>query len=158
MQRGTLQHLLAAISLILQLADRTAKSNVVNSVDTKTSVEPKEGMGSCPLVPFLRRISGVATPVLPQTGPVHVSIMAVPELSSPSCLYHQKRAHQVVNPTKSFLDYLSLPNDDSSQLGLRHIAAVALSHLDRIAEPYNSRGEVCGLCVVCLGCVCLQIG
>ena len=28
MQRGTLQHLLAAISLILQLADRTAKSNV----------------------------------------------------------------------------------------------------------------------------------
>ena len=53
-----------------------------------------------------------------------------------------------MNPTKSYLEYLSLPNDDSTLLSLKQVAAIALSHLDRIAEPYNSRKEVGrGYCV-----------
>ena len=46
------------------------------------------------------------------------------------------------SPIKNFLDYFSLPNDDRTRLGLRKVAAISLSHLDRIAEPYLHLEEV----------------
>ncbi len=42
-----------------------------------------------------------------------------------------------VNPTKCYLEYLTLPNDDSTPVNLSQVATVALSHLDRIAKPYS---------------------
>ena len=47
-----------------------------------------------------------------------------------------------VNPTKCYLDFLSLPNDDHTRLELKEVAAIALSYLDRIAEPYSQIQEV----------------
>lgn len=46
------------------------------------------------------------------------------------------------NPTKCYLDFLTLPNDDSTQIDLRQVATVTLSHLDRLAQPYIASEKV----------------
>ena len=65
-------------------------------------------------------------------------------------MYHLQLTHFALqyvftlqpNPTKCYLDFLSLPNDDKAMLELKQVAAIALSHLDRIAEPYLQIEEV----------------
>ena len=45
-------------------------------------------------------------------------------------------AATVASPTQCYLDYVTLPNDNSTLLDLKQAVAVLLSHLDRIAAPY----------------------
>ena len=74
LQRGTLQHILDAILLLLQLAEKASKSNdLLKTEDKKASSDIKEEDACCPLVPFLRRIGGVPTPKLPPKGANAVS-------------------------------------------------------------------------------------
>lgn len=40
------------------------------------------------------------------------------------------------SPTQCYLDYVTLPNDNSTLLDLKQAVAILLSHLDRIAAPY----------------------
>ena len=42
----------------------------------------------------------------------------------------------VASPTKCYLDYLTLPNNETSKVDLRKASTVLLSHLDRLAAPY----------------------
>ena len=42
------------------------------------------------------------------------------------------------SPTKNYLEFLTLPNDDSTKVDLRQVATVIFSHLDRLAEPFTS--------------------
>ena len=57
-----------------------------------------------------------------------------------------------VNPTKCYLDFLSLPNDDHTRLELKQVAAIAMSYLDRIAEPYSRIQEVWLISVITHKC------
>ena len=52
------------------------------------------------------------------------------------------------NPSKIFLELVSLPNDDKAKLELKQVAAVTLAHLDRIAEPYLQLEEVLQIIIV----------
>ena len=45
---------------------------------------------------------------------------------------------KATSPTKSYLEFLTLPNDDNTKVDLRQVATVTLSHLDRLAQPYTS--------------------
>ena len=47
------------------------------------------------------------------------------------------------SPTKSYLEFLTLPNDDNTKVDLRQVATVTLAHLDRLAHPYASSDMVC---------------
>ena len=71
-------------------------------------------------MPFLRRLNDVPTPLCP-----------VPAET-------EKGEAHALSPTRSYLEYLTLPNDDSTKMDLRQVATITLSHLDRIAEPYCS--------------------
>jgi len=73
-------------------------------------------------------------------------------------------ASTAASPTQCYLDYVTLPNDNSTLLDLKQVAAILLSHLDRIATPYcnvsiESQEDVsiyvcvC-VCVVYSVCVC----
>ena len=42
------------------------------------------------------------------------------------------------SPTKSYLEFLTLPNDDNTKVDLRQVATVTLAHLDRLAQPYTN--------------------
>ena len=73
LQRGTLQHILDAILLLLQLADKASKSNeLVKGEECRSSVplsvDPKED-ASYPLAPFLRRMGQIPVPQLPNVEP-----------------------------------------------------------------------------------------
>lgn len=73
MQRGTLQHILDAIILLLQLADKASKSNDhLKKPNGDVPVQGKQEEACCPLVPFLRRIASVATPQLLSKSPIAV--------------------------------------------------------------------------------------
>ena len=52
------------------------------------------------------------------------------------------------NPSKIFLELVSLPNDDKAKLELKQVAAVTLAHLDRIAEPYLQLEEVLQIIII----------
>lgn len=45
-------------------------------------------------------------------------------------------ATTAASPTQCYLDYVTLPNDNSTLLDLKQAVAILLSHLDRIAAPY----------------------
>jgi hypothetical protein len=45
---------------------------------------------------------------------------------------------KATSPNKSYLEFLTLPNDDNTKVDLRQVATVTLSHLDRLAQPYTS--------------------
>jgi len=45
-------------------------------------------------------------------------------------------ATTAASPTQCYLDYVTLPNDNSTLLDLKQAVAIILSHLDRIAAPY----------------------
>ena len=45
-------------------------------------------------------------------------------------------ATAAASPTQCYLDYVTLPNDNSTLLDLKQAVAILLSHLDRIAAPY----------------------
>lgn len=53
------------------------------------------------------------------------------------------------SPSKCYLECVTLPNDDTTQLALRQVATVAMAHLDRIAEPYNIFDSVSETATVC---------
>ena len=63
--------------------------------------------------------------------------------------FFQVSASVDINPTKCYLDFLSLPNDDHTRLELKQVAAIALSYLDRIAEPYSHIQEVWPISHMC---------
>ena len=46
------------------------------------------------------------------------------------------------NPSKAYLEHVSLPNDEKAKLELKQVAALALAHLDILAEPYLQLEEV----------------
>ena len=45
-------------------------------------------------------------------------------------------ATTAASPTQCYLDYVTLPNDNSTLLDVKQAVAILLSHLDRIATPY----------------------
>jgi len=63
----------------------------------------------------------------------------------------------VVSPTKCYLEFLTLPNDDTTQVGLRQVATVTLSHLDRLAQPYSVPDVVRTIIVLNLLVNCLTL-
>lgn len=77
LQRGTLQHVLDAVLLLLRLSDAASKNRprfVKSEEDVPRKRPPGGGGGwddygltsgdeiTCPLVPFLRRLGGIKTP------------------------------------------------------------------------------------------------
>ena len=64
-------------------------------------------------------------------------------------------ATTAASPTQCYLDYVTLPNDNSTLLDLKQSVAILLSHLDRIATPYcnmsidDDKEEVSVLSVQC---------
>jgi len=141
LQRGTLQHILGAVLLLLQLSGSICRYRC-NKMQLKSEEEetekklpeytksppPKseyippsnENDRGYPLVPFLRRLGDIPTPQSPYIG------FQKSDIDS-----------SVVSPTKCYLEFLTLPNDDTTQVGLRQVATVTLSHLDRLAQPYS---------------------
>lgn len=142
-QRGTLRHILDVVLLLLKLSgipDNLRNRNTDERVKEKLPVEFQASRAivatetSYPLLPFLRRLGGVPTP---------------------SCPMSMERSGEALalSPTRSYLECLTLPNDDSTKIELRQVATVTLSHLDRIAEPY------CSIDMVSLRmlCVCVDV-
>ena len=71
-------------------------------------------------------------------------------------------ASTATSPTQCYLDYVTLPNDNSTLLDLKQVAAILLSHLDRIATPYcnmsmENQEDVSSVCVCVQACVCLCV-
>ena len=59
-------------------------------------------------------------------------------LLSLSLSFSLSQSGKATSPTKSYLEFLTLPNDDNTKVDLRQVATVTLSHLDRLARPYTS--------------------
>ena len=84
LQRGTLQHILESVLLLLRLSELTDK-NIKLNVKCEEDVKQKRpldydvisGEGGYPLVPFLRRLSGIPTPPCPQPGTKTPDIVSV---------------------------------------------------------------------------------
>ncbi|XP_019851476.1 PREDICTED: E3 ubiquitin-protein ligase HERC2-like [Amphimedon queenslandica] len=122
LQRGTLDCILDCILLLLHLSDKASRSNeLLKTEHDKEPFFPAEEELNYPLVPFLRRISNIPSS----------SGLYIPLQTDEACY-----SGDHPSPTKSFLDFVTLPNDDSTRLGLKQCATIALSHLDRLAEPY----------------------
>lgn len=75
LQRGTLQHVLESVLLLLRLSescDKNQKLNVKCEEDVKQKKPPDYdvigGEGGFPLVPFLKRLGSIPTPPSPQPG------------------------------------------------------------------------------------------
>ena len=132
LQRGTLSHILDSVLLLLRLSgvpDNARNINMAEEVKKKLPPEfqpqrPPRAETSYPLLPFLRRLNQVPTPISP-VGSEGV-----------------KEEAKALSPTKRYLEFLTLPNDDSTKVDLQQVATVTLSHLDRIAEPYYSTDMV----------------
>ena len=132
LQRGTLSHILDSVLLLLRLSgvpDNARNINMAEEVKKKLPPEfqrqrPPSAETSYPLLPFLRRLNQVPTPVSP--------------LGSEGI----KEEAKALSPTKRYLEFLTLPNDDSTKVDLQQVATVTLSHLDRLAEPYYSTDMV----------------
>ncbi|CAI8025913.1 E3 ubiquitin-protein ligase HERC2 [Geodia barretti] len=133
LHRAKLHKLLGIVFLLLQLATGGMGEEEVVEVWEGVKREPGEevkkrrveertesGGAEFPLVPFLRRLNQI--PTLP--GP-HSTLLK-PEPSETS------------DPIRSFLEYFTLPNDESTSLNPGLVATVTLSHLDRLASPYYS--------------------
>ena len=127
LQRGTLRHILDVVLLLLRISGlpgNVRKSNTSEDVKEKLPPDFQASRAlvetSYPLMPFLRRLNDVPTPLCP-----------VPAET-------EKGEAHALSPTRSYLEYLTLPNDDSTKMDLRQVATITLSHLDRIAEPYCS--------------------
>lgn len=151
LQRGTLSHILDAILLLLRLSDlpadknrRVPKSDGEEKAESLSGREDQEvNEKNFPLVPFLHRISTIPTPPTP-----YLSLKAPQEVSVPayiriSCLQPSPFLSLCLPkcdpvPSKCYLECLALPNDDTAQLDVQQVATVAMAHLDRIAEPYNT--------------------
>ena len=52
-----------------------------------------------------------------------------------------------MSPTECFLRYLTLPDDDTTQVDLRQCAVVLMSHLDRLSAPYMPPAEKQKVCL-----------
>jgi E3 ubiquitin-protein ligase HERC2 len=48
-----------------------------------------------------------------------------------------------MTPTQSFLTYTLLPNDEETLLDIKKAAVFVMSHLDRLAVPYNPPPAFC---------------
>ena len=96
----------------------------------------------CLLKGFLEYCSACGVPLLGTGGDMTIHLVMSKCVCWFTCCSVQVSASVDVNPTKCYLDFLSLPNDDHTRLELKQVAAIALSYLDRIAEPYSHIQEV----------------
>uniref|UniRef100_A0A3P8VEV0 RCC1-like domain-containing protein n=1 Tax=Cynoglossus semilaevis TaxID=244447 RepID=A0A3P8VEV0_CYNSE len=109
-QRGTLQ-LLSAVLLLLRLWESGTKE-----MDNERSTQGT----SAPLLPLLQRFQNI-----------HSSKEEVAEEEEPEILTAP------LSPNESFLQYLTLPQDNDLAIDLRQTAVVIMAHLDRLAGPYS---------------------
>ena len=86
------------------------------------------------------RIYTVHVPVYTCTYMYNVCICTMYILHA---LMHTHVQSEAANPIGSFLEYFTLPNDESTPLDPKLVATVSLSHLDRLATPYYSMETVC---------------
>lgn len=134
LQRGTLSHILDSVLLLLRLSgvpDNARNINTADEVKEKlppdfeaTEQEVAAEIGY-PLLPFLRRLQQVPTPLSPVGAAEGV-----------------KSEAKALSTTRQYLDTLALPNDDSTKVDLQQVATMTLCHLDRIAEPYYVQDTV----------------
>lgn len=105
--------LLEAVLLLLQLPEKSA--------------EDASSLSSAPVVPVLKHLacaSDVSAKLPEQAVEDGESMLSV----------------AAVSPTKSFLRYLSLP-DDGVLVDLKQAALIVLCHIDRLAEIYMPDDE-----------------
>ncbi|EDO37195.1 predicted protein, partial [Nematostella vectensis] len=107
-QRGTLQSMLEAVLLLLELWD-SGQDNDTDACFT-----------SAPLVGLLKRFQDI-----PSAPHKTLEFSNLPS-GAPQ-----------VSPVESFLRYLDLPEDESEFVELQYAAVVLISHLDRLAVPYT---------------------
>ena len=128
LQRGTLSHILDSVLLLLRLSGVPDNARNIKTAGEVKEKHPSDSGSprrepvetSYPLLPFLRRLDQVPTPLRPVSAEEGTS------------------GAQALSPTRRYLEFLTLPNDDSTKVDLQQVATVTLSHLDRIAEPYYS--------------------
>ncbi|XP_048589232.1 E3 ubiquitin-protein ligase HERC2 isoform X2 [Nematostella vectensis] len=112
-QRGTLQSMLEAVLLLLELWD-SGQDNDTDACFT-----------SAPLVGLLKRFQDI-----PSAPHKTLEFSKLSDESLPS-------GAPQVSPVESFLRYLDLPEDESEFVELQYAAVVLISHLDRLAVPYT---------------------
>lgn len=110
-QHGSLSHILKAVLLLLSLWNYQSQQS-----DNRVSCQG----ASAPLLPLLKRFGDV----LPAKCVSGVQA---------SCGSHRF----VCSPTRCFLRFLTLPDDDSLSVDLQQAAVVIMSHLDRLAMPFS---------------------
>ncbi|XP_074649618.1 E3 ubiquitin-protein ligase HERC2-like [Tubulanus polymorphus] len=113
-QRGTLNHILNAVLLLLNLWN-----NSRHEIDNRVSCN----LNCAPLVPLLRRFQDVQA-----TKPVQ---------NATESLKWDEMSIYNVSPTECFLRYLTLPDDEFLAVDLRQCAVVIMSHLDRLSMPFT---------------------
>eukprot|EP00118_Oscarella_pearsei_P022140 m.252836 g.252836 ORF g.252836 m.252836 type:complete len:3992 (+) comp40356_c1_seq2:177-12152(+) len=108
-QRANLQNILAAVVILLQLSEKsTNKPHIIDAI---------------PLVSFLQRLN--------QTN-INISKYGIKQGADSD----DELKPVSGSPTKSFLQYLTLPESEDSPVNLRHAAHIVMSHMDRLVEPF----------------------
>ena len=112
-QRASLSQLLEALLLLLQLPEKLPGDGSV--------------LSSAPVVPVLKQLATV-------------SEISVKSLDKPVEAGESVQSMAAVSPTQSFLQYLTLPDDDVF-VDLKQAALIVLCHIDRLAESYKPDDE-----------------
>ncbi|KAI8508669.1 E3 ubiquitin-protein ligase herc2, partial [Branchiostoma belcheri] len=112
-QRSSLNHLLSAVLLLLQLWDNANKQVTDNRFDSNGT--------RAPLVPLLRRFQDIPTSRTRTTDGAKLE---------------ESGMSMSISPTECFLRYITLPEAEDTPVDLRQTAVVIMSHLDRLATPF----------------------